>query len=193
MCGITNIGSEVAEKLEQAIKSGTASDKKAAHESASKTRLYAVAALAVSLFLAILGVALCATGVSAGFGIFLILVSSAAFYAGYNVYKTLSNVKDMIENVQKYRPQLPAPVLQQQPPAPPPPPGGVGLLANMAGMVGLGGGNNNVAPAVPQPVVPQITPGPNWSIIKQDLKAGTFLFDWAIDSKVENIAYRDVN
>lgn len=176
MCGISNIGADVAEKLEQAMKSGTPEDRKAVHESASRTRMYAVAILAVSLFLAILGVALCATGLAPGFGIFLFLVSAAAFYVGYNAYKTLSNAKDMVDNFQKYRPQPPAVVVLPVAPNV--------LPAAAVNLVGMG--------PQPQPAQPPVVPQVNWSEIKKDLKTGTFLFDWAIDPKVENIAYRGV-
>lgn len=139
---ISDIGSNAIEKFDRALKTGTQADAKTAHEAASSSRLYAVAVLAASIFLAVLGIALCATGVGTGFGIALLMISAPAFYVSYNSYKTLTNMKKMIDDVQK----------QNQNPL-----------------------------ATPQQI--------SMADIKKDLKAGTFLFDWIIEPKVEKAFY----
>lgn len=103
-CGnVFNIGADAASTFETALKTGAPKDRLVAHESASKTRMKAAAVLAASLFFAILGIALIASGVGAGAGVFLLCISLPTLYLSYNTYKTLTNAKEMLDSVNKYR------------------------------------------------------------------------------------------
>lgn len=78
--------------------------KKEVKKSIQAAGLISTAALVASIVFGVLGIALTTSaGVAVIFGLPIILVSLPVGYLSYNSYKTLENIKDVLENPKKYQ------------------------------------------------------------------------------------------